>query len=207
MILGIVALGLAVIGRWDRPLAIDRKGRLWILAGAAAELAGVAKLAGGQALCERILWAVLGGCLLLACITDSLICQVYNFTWWIALAAVLPLWCSRQEPGAGMAIWLENQIWLMFFVGLQLFLGGRIYGRADGYAFCICAVAEAAAGMSLTGVLIQMLSAYTLLFMVQAIRRNINKRGNLFSKVPFLPYITVSFWLVLLLNHHYTCNL
>lgn len=194
-------LGLAVIGRWDRPLSIGRTGWMRILTGAAAELLCIMEFSGGRPVWKVFLWAVLGGSLLLACATDSLICQVYNFTWWIALAAALPLWCSRKEPGAGTGTWLGAQACLFLFVGLQLVLGGRIYGRADGYAFCVCAVAEAAVGMDLTGFLTQMLTAYTLLFVVQAVRRNVDKRGNLRDKVPFLPYITAAFWLHLWLNH------
>lgn len=203
MILGITVLGLAVIGRWDRPLAVGWQGRIWILAGTAAELICVAEITVRRSLWEKVLWGSLGGCLLLACITDSLICQVYNFTWWIALAAALPLGCVRKGPWEGIDVWLESLTWVLLFAGIQLLLGGRIFGRADGYAFCVCAVAEAAVGMSVTGFLAHMLSAYVLLFAVQAVRRNINKWGNLKVPAPFLPYITAAFWLNLLLFHYF----
>lgn len=200
MILGIVVLGLFVIGKWDRPLSVSRKGRLWILMGAAAESVCIAELTGCNSVCERLLWAVIGGCLLLACITDSLLCQVYNFTWWISLAAALLLWCCRGEPGESVFLYSETLGWLMLFVGIQLAMGGRIYGRADSYAFCVCALAEASQGISAAGFLVHMLSAYILLFIVQAFRRNINKKGNLRKPVPFLPYITAAFWMTVVLD-------
>ncbi len=87
----------------------------------------------------------------------------------------------------------------MVYLGLQLLLAGRIYGRADGYAFCACALTEALLGISAVGFLLHMLFAYCLLFAVQLARRNINGRGNLRRPVPFLPYITAAFWMTAVL--------
>lgn len=138
------------------------------------------------------LWGVIALCLLSACITDCRSCQVYNVTWWVSgAAAVALLLGERGRPEIGL--FLE----LGFFVLLQLLLFPKMYGRADCYAFSVCAVAEAAAGLSLRGYLLHMLLSFMLLAFVQALRHNIDRRGNLRQPVPFLPYITLAFWALL----------
>lgn len=199
MMLSVLMLGIYLIGKWDGPLRINGKCRLWILIGAALELICVRKLTAGGTLAQGFLWAVMGGSLLLACVTDSLLRQVYNFTWWIALAAAAPLfwqYCANSQGRDGTA--LRTFCALAFFLALQFLLFRRTYGLADCYAFCICAVAEASQGFSVAGFLRHMLYAYILLLTVQFFRSNINKRGNLKRPVPFLPYITVSFWIAVL---------
>lgn len=134
------------------------------------------------------LWCVLAGCLLFACITDCRTCEVYNITWWVAGgAASLLLWNGKSGIEAGCLLELG------FFILLQQKLFSRMYGRADCHAFSVCAVAEAAAGLSLTGYLLHMLLAFTLLAFVQGLRHNIGRKGNLRRPVPFLPYITLAF--------------
>lgn len=198
MILAIVILGVFLIEKWDEPLPFTANSRLWIPVGAAAELIGIITIAGDGPLCEKLLWGCIGGSLLFACVTDSLICQVYNFTWWIFLAAALMLFlCRRSVLVESGAMCFEAWRRLFAFVGVQLLLAGRIYGRADSYAFCACALAETAFGISVTGYLTHMLLAYLLLFAVQLFRRNLDRRGNLRRPVPFLPYITAAFWVTL----------
>lgn len=201
MILAIVVMGVFLIGRWDEPLPLKAGLRLWILVGAALELAGIIAFAGDRPDYEKLLWAVFGGSLLLACVTDSLLCQVYNFTWWISLAAALALlWCRRSVLMEEGFICSDMLGGLLLFVGLQLLLRGRIYGCADSYAFCVCALAGTALGISAAGFLTHMLLAYLLLFVMQLFRRNLNHKGNLREPVPFMPYITVAFWITLVLH-------
>ncbi len=198
VILGIVAAGMLIIRMWDEPLSLNGWEYLGILTAAVLMkkmIPIIISETGGGCL----LLSVVGGCLLLACVTDLMICQVYNFTWWPALsaAAILlwqSLWTSKiSEPK-------EILISLLTFLILQFALFGRMYGRADGYAFCVCAIVEASRGMKAAGFLAHMLLSYTLLLLVQAVRENLNKRGNLKKPVPFLPYITISFWLVAILG-------
>lgn len=42
-----------------------------------------------------------------------------------------------------------------------------------------------------------MVIAFLLLTVVQAFRRNIGRRGSLKRSVAFIPYITVSFWILI----------
>lgn len=198
--MAIVALGVFLIGKWDKPLSFRANSGLWTLAGAAAELACIMTLAGDSPGYEKLIWEVIGGSLLLACLTDSLLCQVYNFTWWIFLAAALALFWSRRSAFVESGLIHSDMLgWLLLFMGVQLLMGGRVYGIADSYAFCVCALAETVLGISVAGFLMHMLLAYLLLFAVQLFRRNINRRGNLRKQVPFLPYITAAFWITLIL--------
>lgn len=139
-----------------------------------------------------LLWGVIAACLLFACITDCKTREVYNVTWWVAGAAAVILLFAEKDR-LDMKFLLE----LVFFIFLQLSLFSKMYGRADCYAFSVCAVAEAAAGLSLAGYLLHMLISFILLAFVQALRHNIGKGGNLLQPVPFLPYITLAFWALL----------
>lgn len=139
-----------------------------------------------------LFWGIIAVCLLFACITDCRSREVYNVTWWAAgMAAGMLLLRERDRLDA------EILLELAFFILLQLVLFTKMYGRADCYAFSVCAVAEAAAGLSLAGYFVHMLLSFILLAFVQALRHNIGRGGNLRQPVPFLPYITLAFWALL----------
>lgn len=115
--------------------------------------------------------------------------MVYNFTWWIGgLAAGVLLWSSLEAGQPAAVLWH-----LSVCMALQLGLFSRLYGKADCYAFCVCAIAEASLGMRLPDHLVLMLLSLILLFPVQLWRRNIGKDGNLRQPVAFLPYIMSAF--------------
>ena len=135
------------------------------------------------------LWGVIMLCLAYACITDVKTCLVYNVTWWIAGASACLLYpVGAKLPGK------EQLIELIIFLILQWKLFSGWYGKADCYAFSVCAVAGGSLGFGLLEYLIHMLGAFAILALVQGMRRNINRRGNLKHPVPFLPYITLAFW-------------
>ena len=199
IILGIVEVGLFIIRKRDGLLLLNSRGYVGILISAIILKIMISCLTIGEMKSDRLLLSIIGGCLILACVTDWVLCQVYNFIWWIALtAAAVLLWQSLYLPGIKEKE--EILIALLLFLVLQFTVFCRTYGKADGYAFCVCAVTEAARGMKLAGFLSHMLLAYALLFLVQTIRGNLNKRGNLKKPVPFLPYITITFWVIIVLK-------
>ncbi len=200
VIWGIVIAGLLIIGKWDKILPLDGWSYMGILAAAFLERGIIRCVTAGETKGSCILFSVIGGSLLLACVTDLAICHVYNFTWIPALAAAAVLLWSGLST-AETAAWAERLSPLLAFFLLQFVVFCRMYGRADCYAFCVCAAAEAARGMKMSGFLFHMLLAYMLLFMVQLVRGNMNRAGNLKKPVPFLPYITVSFWMTIM--HQY----
>ena len=142
---------------------------------------------------------IIAGCLMLACVMDSMIFQVHNFVWWIAGVAGIAMLIGGRAH--------DSLLPLLTFCFLQQIFFAKMYGRADCHAFCICAVMECAYGISFEGYLIHMLIAFGFLALVQAIGRNINSSGNLKKPVAFLPYITVSFWFLLFITEAANENL
>lgn len=149
-----------------------------------------------------LLLSVLAGCLIFACVTDCKVCVVFQFTWWIA-GIVGGVLLYRSFTTDYMALELADLqrepclLPLFFYILLQEVIFCRAYGRADCHAFAVCAVIENAFGMNLLGCLLHMLLAFGGLAIIQAFRHNINRKGNLKQPVAFLPYITISFWLLL----------
>lgn len=141
---------------------------------------------------RALLWAVISVCFLTASVEDCRTCEVHNLLWWISGTAAALL---IVQNGISRALLLE----LTVFCLLQLILFSRMYGRADCYAFCVCAAAEASLGAGLQEYLVHMLFAFGILAVIQLFRHNVNRKGNLKQAVPFLPYITVSFGLFFLI--------
>lgn len=135
------------------------------------------------------LWGILWCSLLYGCATDLKSRKVYNFTWWFGgLAAGGLLWESLYTGQRTASLWH-----LIVYMALQMGFFSHMYGRADCYAFCVCAIAEASLGRGFSDHLVLMLLALCLLFPVQLLRRNIAKDGNLKQPVAFLPYIVLAF--------------
>lgn len=197
VIFGTVAVGLLLIGRMDRAI----KPTTGTMAGVwAAGLAGSGLLGwlfGPGEFFSRLLLAWVMGCLLLACVTDIVMYQVYDFVWWLsgAASAILlwkRLWVTDDiRNGLGILFGL-TVIWL-----IQLLVFGRLYGKADCYAFCVCAAAETGLGMELELIVTHMVLAFGMLVPVQFISKNITLRGNLKKPVAFIPYITAGLYLLL----------
>jgi hypothetical protein len=135
-----------------------------------------------------MLLGVVSGSLIFASATDLIMCKVYDFTWWIAGAA-LCIMLVQQPP----SIWIICGV--VVFILLQELIFAEFYGRADCYAFSICALTESTFGMGMEVFWLHMILAYMLLAVVQFLRKNIGRHGKLIEPAPFLPYITVTFWI------------
>lgn len=198
VVLGTVCAGLFLIEKLDQEICFPKKVKaVIVLAGMVGNILIHMKFEPGKPL-SRLLLSLFLGCLLLACVTDLAICQVYNFVWWIAGVAGGLLFLERLFMAPKENEFLASE--LMVFCVIQLIVFGRLYGRADCYAFCVCAVMEAALGIGLKGFLIHMLFSFGLLAVKQAVGRNIGPDGNLRRPVPFLPYITAGMYLVLIMK-------
>lgn len=146
------------------------------------------------------MWGVIFGCLLFAGITDLRTYRVYRFTWWISGAAALGLLldCSGER---NFSVW-----GLLAYCLLQELVFGKMYGRADCHGFCVCAAAGTSLGFTFGAYLLHMVLAFGMLTVVQLARHNVNSRGNLIVPVPFLPYIGLSFLILLFLfSQNYGC--
>lgn len=157
------------------------------------------------------LMTVLAGCLVFACVTDCQSCQVFAFTWWGAgaVGGILLFQSLAGEHGGMQLLTAANSsrlASLFLYILLQESFFSRYYGRADCHAFVACAIAECALGMGMPEYLLHMTLAFGGLAMVQGFRGNINSRGNLKQPVAFLPYITISFWVLLFLGKNVILN-
>ena len=133
---------------------------------------------------------VLAAYLLVSSITDWQTCEVYDFLHIMGALAAVAVFC-RQPPTKDVLISLAVY-WL-----LQHFLFSRMYGEADAMAFLVCALFESVHGYGLLTYLLHMGTAFLVLGAVQAVKHNINRRGNLKKPVPFLPYIALTVWVFL----------
>ena len=132
---------------------------------------------------------ILAAYLLVASIQDIQSKEVYDFLHVMALPAGLIF--VMTEPSK------HKMISLAVFAMVQLGIFMRMYGAGDGLAFLVCALFESRFGQGMLTYLLHMGAAYVLLAIVQGLRHNINKKGNLYEPVPFIPYITATVWLFL----------
>lgn len=199
VIAAVIRLGIGVIAKWDTPLRWKSEHVRWILVATLVEGLIIWQVFGEGNFFRMLLLGIFAGCLLLACITDAMLCQVYRFVWWMAIAVGgLLLLTDGGQSSIPDNLVLAGGGLLLFGV-LQYGVFGRTYGRADCHAFVSCALVETAMGAGMEVYLIHMILAYVLLAVVQIKRKNVSKWGELCRPVPFLPYINVSFWLVILM--------
>lgn len=137
-----------------------------------------------------LLLGIVSGGLLAAWVMDVETHLIYDFVWWISGSAAGILW---MISGNVQAVWWD----VLCFMILQQLLFGRLYGRADCHAFCVCAPALGAFGMIMQDYLIHMLIAFCILTATQLIRGNVDCKGRLKVPVPFLPCIVIGFWSIL----------
>lgn len=187
----LVRAAFSVILRFDPDSGLCLDGRikkdiwLWSALGGAQ----IAVLLHRWGTAGQLFCGILAAYLITASITDLQICQVYDFLSVITAAA-----------GIGMLLLLEKRDWgpaLAVFLFLQMFLFKRMYGRADSYAFCVCAIFESMFRPGLLTYLLHMGAAFLALGAVQLWKKNVNRQGNLKKPVPFLPYIAATVWLFL----------
>ena len=136
-----------------------------------------------------ILLSIAAASLLSACVMDQETHMVYDYVWWVGGVA-----------GGILMLLSDNNMWLSvaLFILLQELFFCKMYGRADCHGFVVCALIEAAYGMSMQGYLLHMLFAFCLLAVVQLVSGNVGRDGKLKRPVPFLPFMTIAFWLNLL---------
>lgn len=198
--------GFTVIGRWDSEEAPQPTNDICIqilLMAVAAAACGAVVMSSADGygsvrfydISDSVLLGMVSGSMIFAGITDILISKVYDFIWWIAIAAELAIYIHHP-----VSLW--KLVCLAVFFMLQELVFSKLYGRADCHAFCICAVMESIFGMDITGFLIHMLLAFTFLAVVQCLKRNVGDRGRLKVPVPFIPYIIMTFWMNLLIGNY-----
>lgn len=135
---------------------------------------------------EWVALVLLGIYLLVCTVTDALLCQVYDVMQYLGvLGGVIWLIVQSPEPGIGFS--------LIFFALIQYLVLIRMYGKADGMGYCICSLYLAGAGVDIEGYLYHMMVSFCLLALMQGVRGNISRKGNLKKAVALYPYISLGF--------------
>ncbi len=123
------------------------------------------------------------GSLAAAAYSDWQIKKAYDFFFWVALAADLVILIGRET-----FYWACAQD-LVIFSLLQILLFRKMYGAADCIGFTVCAAFFSAFGKGLFHYIFLMGCTFFLVFLVQAYKHNVNRKGNLKRPIALLPYI------------------
>ena len=143
---------------------------------------------------EKILAVLFTGCLIHAAVEDAKYMRVKRWIWWLAFFwGVLTCIFCRKTPEIPLFD-------LICFSVLQFGLFSQMYGLADCFAFVCCSIMLAANGGTIREYLMHMLCSVVLLGIVQLGRRNVTAGGRLKKEVAFIPYITHTFYLMLIMK-------
>lgn len=151
---------------------------------------------------QYVLIAVFAAALGYAAAMDGRYQKVRRGIWLWAGTAALLLFCLRRMGGQGDFWGISKEI--LCFILLQFLFFGKMYGRADCFAFSCCGIFLGALGGGIREYLLHMLLSIGILGTVQLIRGNVDKHGNLREPKAFIPYISVALlFIVLLLFNKY----
>lgn len=136
--------------------------------------------------------AVFFCCISYASFSDLRTKKVYRFVWWIAKACVL-----LRSILCGISMRLACEY--VLFVLVQELLFRRLYGAADVQAFEAFGFMLCSKGYGYRYALYHMYISFLLLAIVQVLRKNMNSKGNLYKPVPFIPYISMGYYILIFL--------
>ena len=147
----------------------------------------------GAGVIRIMAYIMLSGGLLMASWMDRKECWVYNYVWW---------WCLPWACLLALSEGWDIRTWIAAagFAALQQLVFGHMYGRADCYAFSVCALAECTGDTGILWPLCHMLLAVILLTVVQLFHGNVTRAGSLRVPQPFIPYIITAFFSVTFLE-------
>lgn len=147
---------------------------------------------------QGILFILFGVVLCHAAVVDYKYRLIRRYVWWIAGGIAFCFLMLKtgdipvpQAPFSGA---------LISFVLLQFLFFSKLYGRADCYAFSCCSVMLKAFGGGMREYLLHMLLAVGILGVVELLRKNVDRLGNLKEPVAFIPYITAAFYALLFIK-------
>lgn len=132
---------------------------------------------------------ILAAYLLVAAIQDDQTYEVYDILHILALPAGIAFIVASPSG--------EKMISLAIYAIIQVGIFMRMYGSGDGLAFLVCAIYESRFGEGLSTYLLHMATVFVVLAVVQGVRRNISKKGNLKKPVALVPYIAATVWFFL----------
>lgn len=189
-VFGISTLFLSMIKKWDKDFAVCnrkdmRKGQIIFC------VMSIGLFAGQEiGTIQSALGIMALGIYLVVCsVTDMLLCQVHDVMQYLGMmGAFLWLWKKDILVTAGFSV--------IFFALVQYVLFMRMYGKADGMAFCICALYLTGKGAEIEGYLYHMAISFLMLAVVQLCKKNVSIKGKLKQQVALYPYITAGFCVI-----------
>lgn len=110
--------------------------------------------------------------------------EVYDWSWGIAGVTGIGILFYR---GTAREVFFQ----LLIFIALQALLFRKFYGGADCMAFSVSAIYLCSREKGIYDYLVVMLLTFAVLAVVQLIKNNINRKGNLKKPVALIPYIAV----------------
>lgn len=141
-------------------------------------------------LCIQVCYAGMFVYLIVTGVMDSQLQMVSDFLHGIGLLSVgVMAFCSQAK----------SEIWCSFliFCLIQYFVFRHMYGPADVVIFMVCSMFFAAEGKNLDTYLLHMGLTFSILGVVQLFRGNISRGGNLKEPVALIPYVVISFFVII----------
>lgn len=125
-------------------------------------------------------------CMGICALTDLQNCYVYDVVVLTGiLFVILMLLINGSEGKIGE--------WLTFSI-LQKVLFSKLYGEGDVLIFLLIGSLYFALGKGLFDMVVFMALAFSLLAVIQFLKGNISRSGNLKAPVPLVPYLVVILW-------------
>jgi len=145
----------------------------------------------GTGIAVGVAASVFWGSIAAAAYSDWQIKYAYDFMNWIAvLAAIITLLLAKQSNTRDIII-------VAVFFLLQVTVCRLFYGAADCIVCSAVAIYLTAFGRRIDVVLLFLLTALILAFIVQLLKGNVNKKGNLKEVIPLIPYMVVALLIIM----------
>ena len=124
---------------------------------------------------------------------DALWQQVYDWIWILGLIGIGGLLIFHRNNIFQLSYCARELPPLVLFCLMQCFLCRFSYGRADAYGCMETAAYFFVTGKGIAAVAGCQLLVFLLLIVVQVVKGNIGRNGQLRQPVPYIPYLTTVF--------------
>ncbi len=117
----------------------------------------------------------------------KMVCDFLHYAGLLCVIAVM--YATMADRGCGWSV--------ILFAIIQKVVFSQMYGAADVAMYMVCAAFLGVQGRGMEVYLIHMLVTFGLLGTVQGLKKNIAGNGNLKSPVALIPYVVISFFLII----------
>lgn len=182
---GGILYGTLLVDEELRACSLKKLWRKWFISCVVAVVGCLGVMREAEPIWKLCLF-ILAVYLVVCSVMDSMLCMVSDFMQYVGVVGG-GIWVISRQPEGVIGVSL------LLFGFMQYGLFRKMYGGADVMGFLICALYWAGRGGDIEDYLCHMLLCYLLLAVMQGIKSNISKKGNLKKPVPLFPYISMSF--------------